>query len=132
MEANKLLTTGRGQQILDETKIDNYLVIFSYSIKDFLSWWYIKMPLWHLRMLRRISILADDNLSIGLLIKNLFVPWHRDASLIGYIFGFIIKLFYLPLAVFIYLLTTVIYLGIIAIWLALPIATIFFVLRSLF
>jgi hypothetical protein len=132
MEANKLLTTGKGQQVLDESKVDNYLLVLSYSVKDFFSWWYVKMPLWHLRMLRRISILADDNLSMTLLMKNLFIPWHRDASLIGYVFGLTIKILYLPLAILVYLLATVIYLGIVAIWLLLPLATVFFIIRSLF
>jgi hypothetical protein len=132
MEANKLLTTGKGQQILDETKVDNYLLVLSYSIKEFFYWWYIKMPLWHLRMLRRISILADDNLSMTLLMKNFFIPWHRDTSLIGYVFGLIIKMIYLPLAILVYLLATAIYLGIVAIWLLLPLATVFFIIRSLF
>ena len=129
MEANKLLTTGKGQQVLDESKVDNYLLVLSYSVKDFFSWWYVKMPLWHLRMLRRISILADDNLSMTLLMKNLFIPWHRDASLIGYVFGLTIKILYLPLALLVYLLATVIYLGIVSILLLLPLATVFFLIR---
>lgn len=131
MEANKLLTTSNGQQVLNETKIDNHLVVFTQSLKDFLNWWYVKMPLWHIRMLVRISTFIDDNTSISLLIRNFFLPWHRDYSAIGYTFGIIMKLLYLPLAIFAYLIGISIYLAIILIWLLLPPATIFFIFRSI-
>lgn len=133
MELKNTLTTngGGGQQVLNETKVDSYLVILSFSIKELLRWWYIKMPLWHFRMLARISTIVDDSLSITLLLKNFLLPWHRDASLVGYFFGFLIKLIYLPIAVTTYLITVLIYLLIIFIWILLPFATVFFIFRSL-
>ena len=126
------LTNNGGQQLLNENSIDSTLSILRYTIREFLNWWYIKMLVWHLRMLERVSVLADDNLSVSLLLKHFFLPWHRDYSFIGYVFGILIKLVYLPFAILTYLLICTIYLLLILSWLLLPPATIFFILRSLF
>ena len=90
------------------------------------------MLVWHLKMLERVSVLADDNLSLTLLLKNFFLPWHRDYSFIGYVFGILIKLIYLPFALITYLVLSTIYLVLIVLWLVLPPATILFILRSIF
>jgi len=126
------LTNNGGQQLLNENSIDSTLSILRYTIREFLNWWYIKMLVWHLRMLERVSVLADDNLSVSLLLKHFFLPWHRDYSFIGYVFGILIKLVYLPFAILTYLLICTIYLLLILSWLLLPPATIFFILKSLF
>jgi hypothetical protein len=131
MEQKNILTSSGGQKVLNEDGVDNLLVVFTYAIKDFLYWWYVKMPLWHLRMLARISTLVDDNLSISLLFKNFFLPWHRDFSFIGYTFGILIKVIYLPIAIIGYLFCNVMYLFLILVWLLLPPATLFFILRSI-
>ena len=126
------LTNNGGQQLLNENRIDSTLSILRYSTKEFLNWWYIKMLVWHLKMLERVSVLADDNLSLTLLLKNFFLPCHRDYSFIGYVFGILIKLIYLPFALITYLVLSTIYLVVIVIWLVLPPATILFILRSIF
>lgn len=131
MEQKKLIDNS-GQQMIEAVKIDSYLQIFIYYIQDFLNWWYVKMPIWHLRTLGRISVVVDDNLSISLLFKNFFVPWRRDNSLMGYAFGFIIKSLYLPIAIVIYLSITTIYLFLIIIWVLLPVAIIVFIITSIF
>ncbi len=131
MEQKNILTSSGGQKVLNEDGVDNLLVVFTYAIKDFLYWWYVKMPLWHLRMLARISTLVDDNLSISLLFKNFFLPWHRDFSFIGYTFGILMKVIYLPIAIIGYLFCNVMYLFLILVWLLLPPATLFFILRSI-
>ncbi len=125
------LTNNGGQQLLNENSIDSTLSILVYSIKGFLDWWYVKMLIWHLKMVERVSVLADDNLSISLLLKNFFLPWHRDYSFIGYVFGILIKIFYLPLAIFTYLIICTVYIFVLITWLLLPPATVFFILRSL-
>jgi len=130
MEQKKILTSNGGQKVLNESQVDNLLVIFTYTSKEFLYWWYVRMPLWHLRMLSRISTFVDDNFSISLLVRNFFLPWHRDSSLIGYIFGISIKAIYLPIAIIAYILICSLYLLVIFIWLLLPPATILFILRS--
>ena len=131
MTQKNILTSSGGQQVLNEEKVDNISLILSYSIKDFLSWWYISMPIWHLKMLGRISTLLDDNLTISLLIKKFLVPWHRDYSFIGYVFGILIKLIYLPIAIITYLLICSLYLLIIPTWLALPPITLLFIFSSI-
>lgn len=131
MEEKNILTSSGGQKILDETKVDNSLVIFTYTLKEFSYWWYVRMLYWHLRMLGRISIIIDDNLSISLLIKNFFLPWHRDFSLIGWTFGILIKLIYLPIAIVTYTLLISIYIVVILLWLLLPAATLIFIIRSI-
>lgn len=90
------------------------------------------MPIWHLRRLGRLSVVIDDFLSITVLIKNFFLPWHRDYSLIGYFFGILVKLLYLPIAIAIYILAILIYIALIIAWIALPIATMVFILISIF
>lgn len=126
------LTNNGGQQLLNENGIDSTFSILRYSIKEFLNWWYIKMLVWHLKMLERVSTLADDNLSLSLLLKNFFLPWHRDYSFIGYVFGILIKLIYIPLALITYIILCTIYILVILLWLLLPPATVLFILRSLF
>lgn len=131
MEQKNILTSSGGQKVLDETKVDNSLVIFTYTLKEFSYWWYVRMLYWHLRMLGRISIIVNDNLSISLLIKNFFLPWHRDFSLIGWTFGILIKLIYLPIAILTYILLISIYIVVILLWLLLPAATLIFIIRSI-
>ncbi|MGI6423520.1 MAG: hypothetical protein ACOX0X_02820 [Candidatus Dojkabacteria bacterium] len=131
-EEKKILTSRRGQKVLNEEGVDNLFLIFTYTIKDFLYWWYIRMPLWHLRMLARISTFVDDNLSVSLLLKNFFLPWHRDFSFIGYTFGILIKIIYLPIAIIAYILCNLIYLLLIIIWLLLPPVVLIFIITSIF
>lgn len=90
------------------------------------------MPIWHLRKLARISVVVNDNLSLSLLVRNFFLPWHRDYSMMGYIFGLIIKILYLPIALFIYLISVISYIIIIFIWLLLPVGTLTFIFTSIF
>ncbi|MDX9739406.1 MAG: hypothetical protein RBT33_03570 [Candidatus Dojkabacteria bacterium] len=132
MEQTNILTSSGGQKVLNESKVDNLFVIFTYTTKEFMYWWYVRMPLWHLRMLSRISTFIDDNLSISLLLKNFFLPWHRDFTFIGFTFGIIIKLLYLPIVVIAYILICTGYFLMLLLWLMLPPTTVFFILRSIF
>lgn len=132
MKTENKLIDNSGQQLLNEIKVDSFATIFFFSIQDFLRWWYIKMSVWHLRRLLRLSIVLDDQFSISLLIKHFFIPWHRDYSLIGYIFGIVMKILYLPLAILIYLVCIISYILVFFIWLILPIGTLLFVIISLF
>jgi len=120
-----------GQQYIQPVKTDSYFQILIFYIQDFLTWWYIKMPSRYLRTLGRIATILDDNLSISLLIKNFFVPWRRDRTIFGFIFGIVIKSLYLPIAISLFLLGISIYTIIILIWLILPIATIVFIIMSI-
>jgi hypothetical protein len=131
MESKNLVIDNSGQQLLNETKVDSYFEIFVNFIKDFLNWWYVQMPIWHLRTLKRIIIILDDNLSFSLLLRNLFLPWHRDKSVLGYMVGILSKLFYLPLAFLIIICTTVTYILFIFFWLLLPLGTLVFTINSL-
>lgn len=131
MEPQKI-QNNPGSQLIRFEKTDSYFQILIFFIQDFLNWWYIKMPVRHLRILARLSVIVDDNLSISILFKNFFVPWHRDYSMIGYFFGFIIKILYLPIAFVIYITAMIFYIAIILIWLILPIATIVFTVTSIF
>jgi hypothetical protein len=132
MEAKNALIDNSGQQSLSEIKIDSYISIFFFTIQDFLNWWYVKMPIWHLRRLTRLSVVIDDQFSISLLLKNFFLPWHRDNSMIGYLFGIIMKLLYLPIGIFIYLLCMGLYLLFFLFWLLLPIGSLVFIILSFF
>jgi len=89
------------------------------------------MPIWHLRKLARISVVVNDNLSLSLLVQNFFLPWHRDYSMMGYVFGLLIKILYIPIALIIYLTSILVYTIIILIWLLLPIGTLTFIFTSI-
>ncbi len=131
MEVKNSVSDNSGQQLLSGTKVDSYAAIFLYAIQDFLRWWYIKMPIWHLRQLNRLSTVVDDNLSLSILMKTFFIPWHRDYSLMGFLFGVVMRILYVPIALTIYLIIVISYLIILLIWLILPIATITFIISSL-
>ncbi len=131
MEQKNILTSNGGQKVLDENKVDNFFTVLTYTFKEFLHWWFIEMLYWHLRMLGRLSVLIDDNFSISLLLKNFFLPWHRDFSFIGYLFGILIKIIYIPIAIVIYIFTLSIYVLLILLWISLPPATLFFIIRSI-
>lgn len=90
------------------------------------------MPLRHLRKFGRLSTVLDDNLSITLLIGTFFVPWHRDKSIMGYLFGILIRLLYLPIAISIYSITMIVSFVLIVIWLLLPLVAIIFTVISIF
>lgn len=120
------------QQVIGFAKVDTYPQIFLFFIQDFLNWWYVKMPLRHLRKFGRLSTVLDDNLSITLLIGTFFVPWHRDKSIMGYLFGILIRLLYLPIAISIYSITMIVSFVLILIWLLLPLVAIIFTVISIF
>ncbi|KUK77680.1 MAG: transmembrane(s)protein [candidate division WS6 bacterium 34_10] len=130
METKNLLLDNSGQQLLNETKVDSYLEIFNNFITDFIQWWYVQMPIWHLRALRRVVIFLDDNLSFSLLLKNFFVPWHRDKDILGYLVGITTKVLYLPIAFIIIATFTTTYIFFIFFWLLLPPSTVFLIIRS--
>ena len=90
------------------------------------------MPIWHLRTLKRVVVVLDDNLSFSLLMRNFFLPWHRDRNLLGYIVGISSKIIYLPIALAVILGLTSAYLVFLLFWLLLPPSTIIFLLRSFF
>lgn len=132
MEAKNTLVDSSGQQLLNQIKIDSYIAIFLFTFQDFLRWWYIKMPIWHLRRLARLSIVIDDQFSISLLLRHFFLPWHRDNSAIGYLFGILMKILFLPFGISIYLASIALYLLLFIFWLILPIGSLVFVIISLF
>lgn len=131
MEVKNTVSDNSGQQLLTGTKVDSYAAILLYSFQDFLRWWYIKMPIWHLRELNRLTTVVDDQLSLSLLLRSFFTPWHRDYSAMGFLFGIAMRILYLPIAVTIFLLIFFLYLLFILFWIILPIATITFILTSL-
>jgi hypothetical protein len=132
MKTENRLVDGSGQQLLNEIKIDSFTTILFFSFQDFLRWWYIKMPVWHLRRLVRLSIVFNDQLSISLLLKNFFLPWHRDYSVVGYAFGIVMKILYLPFAISFYLTGVLFCILVFFIWLILPIASLVFIVLSFF
>lgn len=131
MEVKNSVSDNSGQQLLSGTKVDSYAAVLLYSVQDFLRWWYVKMPIWHLRQLNRLSIVVDDYLSLSILFKTFFIPWHRDYSLMGFLFGIAMRLLYLPIASAIYIVIVTFYLFVILFWLMLPVATITFIISSI-
>ena len=102
------------------------------EIKSFFIWWYVEIPTWYIGFLKRVLTVCDDTFSISLLIKTFFVPWHRDYSWMGYGFGIVMRILYLPLALFITAIVFVILLIVTILWALLPILSILFLLGSPF
>jgi hypothetical protein len=130
MESKNLILDNSGQQLLNETKVNSYSEIFIYFLKDFFQWWYIQMPIWHLRTLRRIVVFLDDNLSFSLLLSNFFVPWHRDRNVMGYLVGIVSKIVFLPISFVLIAVSTITYIMFIFFWLLLPPSTLILIIRS--
>jgi hypothetical protein len=102
------------------------------QFQDFLLWWYKEMPIWYVGLIQRVSVIADDTLSISLLLKTFFVPFRKDYTWIGYFFGIVLRLLYLPLAIMITLalLATLILAAVI--WALLPLGATYFLLKTPF
>lgn len=115
---------------LDSTP--NFLNYLSFWIKDLLFWWYVQMPVYYLKRLERVSVVALDQLSIIVLLKNFFLPWKRHKAVVGYFIGIITKLIYLPIAFALYLIIMALYILYILAWLFIPLIAIFFTFISLF
>lgn len=102
------------------------------EILSFFRWWYVDMPGWYVSFIRRMALLCDDTLSISILFKTFFIPWHRDYSIVGRGFGIVIRMLYLPIALSI----SVFVLGLIStvalLWALLPPIALVFLLRSPF
>jgi len=130
MESKNLILDNSGQQLLNETKVNSYFEIFIEFLQNFLKWWYIQMPIWHLRTLKRVVVFLDDNLSFSLLIRDFFLPWHRDKNILGYLVGIVSKLVFLPIAFSLIAIATVTYILFIFFWLLLPPSTLIFIIRS--
>lgn len=102
------------------------------EISSFFYWWYIEVPSWYLGFFQRIALICDDSFSISLLLRTFFVPWHRDSSWIGRMFGILIRIIYLPIAICLTLIILLILFTIAAIWAVLPLLAVLSILRSPF
>lgn len=90
------------------------------------------MPMWYVGLIQRVATICDDTLSISLLLKTFFVPWHRDKSWTGYFFGIILRIFYIPLASLITAIILIVLLAIACAWALLPFLAIYFILKTPF
>jgi len=131
MKNNAIFTDNTGQQIIKEVEPDSYIEIFFHSIKDFLSWWYIEMPIKHLRTWYRVMVILNDQLSITLLIRNFFLPWMRHNSFAGYFFGIVIKAIYIPIAICAFLLGSSLYFAFIIFWILIPIGIVIALINTI-
>lgn len=106
--------------------------VFFDEFISLLKWWYAEMPVWYIGFFQRVMVICDDTLSLSLLVKTFFVPWHRDRSWIGILFGITIRLLYLPIG---FALTVAVALALIIIafaWALLPPFAIFSIVRTPF
>ena len=116
----------------DLSSTHNILSYISFSIKDLLYWWYIQMPIFYIQKLSRVSTVVSDQLSLSILIRHFFLPWKRHRAAVGYFIGITTKLLYLPIAISIYLASMLTFLGLILLWVFIPLMAVFFTLISLF
>ena len=104
--------------------------IFVLTVYDFFEWWYIEMPILIYKYLSRISVIMLDQLSIGVLMKNFLTPWHRHKKPIGYFMGIVMRILYLPIALFIYASTMLIGIIVLFGWILLPILTVIMIFAT--
>ncbi len=91
------------------------------TLKDFLRWWYIKIPIQLVLRLRRLLTVIDDGFSISQLLLTFSVPWHRDYSFVGYFIGIMARIIILIPGIITFILTFIVYILIIIAWLLIPI-----------
>ncbi|MBN2100344.1 hypothetical protein JW710_00405 [Candidatus Dojkabacteria bacterium] len=122
--------------IEQKTSLAEPVVITTQTVIDeiiaFFGWWYIEMPIWYIGLIQRIATICDDTLSISLLLKTFFVPWHRDRTWVGYFIGIMARIIYLPIAIVITLTILTLLILVATAWALLPPVTIFFILKTPF
>ncbi len=89
------------------------------------------MPVWYVGFVQRIITLCDDTFSISLLLKTFFVPWHRDNTWLGHLFGMVIRILYLPIAISITTVVLAIIVCLAVIWAILPVVTVIFIFNTI-
>jgi hypothetical protein len=94
-------------------------------VLGFLKWWYIDAITAHLRFFKRLVEILFDRLSITLLLKTFFVPWHRTPDAFGIIFGIVMRLIWIPFALIIVLLVIAVGVLFVLLWMFLPFITIY-------
>jgi len=90
------------------------------------------MPVRYLSFIKRVLVLCDDTLSIQLLLKTFFVPWHRDYSPIGRAFGVAMRILYLPVAISMTAIVAIVLMAVTVLWALLPVISILSILRTPF
>lgn len=113
-----------------EIPSDNLFVVLSFTVKDFLDWWFVQMPIVYLNYLRRLSTLLNDQLSISLLLRTFFTPWHRDSKPVGYFMGIVMRIIYLPIALMIYFSVVISSTLGVFLWIAMPMIALILILLT--
>jgi hypothetical protein len=120
---------------MPKDKSVQYIPVFVSSVINeiisFVKWWYTEVPIWQIRLFKRVAMICDDSFSISMLSKTFFVPWHRDKSITGRIFGLLVRIIYLPVVISITMVLLSIIVAFILIWIALPGIFIFNFISSL-
>ncbi len=102
------------------------------SFTDFISWWYVVMPVRIILSMRRVLTIIDDRFSISYIFKTAHIPWHRDYNFVGYLIGFFARLFVLIPGVIIFLLVLFVYIIYFIFWILIPITSVVLTLISPF
>lgn len=125
MAAQKINTTT--QYSRDLFQFEKPFSLFEYSLswtRDLLLWWYVSMPVWYVMSLRRVLLIIDDKFSISFLLKNFFIPWHRDYTFVGLFMGIIMKAILIPIGLLVWIIVLCLYLIFLLFWIILPLATV--------
>lgn len=98
---------------------------FFYRIKEFLRHWYVKSArlYWHF-VISKLEKL-DYTLAWKITIKNLFNPLYKDYSIIGYVLGFVFRLFRLLFSSAIYAAIFIFAASLFIIWALIPPAVLY-------
>ncbi len=91
-----------------------------YRIVEFLRHWYVKSGRLYSNFVLNQLEKLDRSLAWKITAQHLFEPLYRDYSVIGYLMGFVLRLFRLAVAGVVYAAVFVVAVGIYLLWLAVP------------
>lgn len=96
------------------------------NVLKFFYWWFVFTPGWLFEFSRRILVLTNNEMSIFLNLRMLFVPLFNDYTLIGRLMGLVYRLIRIVFGLAFLLLLVILLFVINVFWLALPVIIILY------
>ncbi|MEK7611581.1 MAG: ATP-dependent Clp protease ATP-binding subunit [Patescibacteria group bacterium] len=88
-------------------------------------WWLYSVPVYLLKLLRKISLELDHRLAVSLMLRTMFVPLFGDTSVLGFFIGIIFRSFRVVFGILSILFADLLFLFLILFWLLVPYGLLF-------
>lgn len=95
-------------------------LIFLQDFILFPYWWFIRVPLFGLKFVRKLTVYLNHSLAVTLMLRTLLLPLFGDFTLFGFLFGFVFRLLRALLGMAVIFLVGFFSLFILTGWLAAP------------